>query len=78
MFDTSNPFVNAAGLAEIITFLAANHKSGADMTFEMIGAWAGDAERQMRHGNPPSIEIKARDSVTGAAIEYTVSPAGVE
>lgn len=71
--------INATGLDEIRTFLAAHHKlGGAHFTPAMIRAWAADAEFQARAGNPPSIEIRAWDTVDGHVHEYTVSPDGVD
>ncbi len=71
--------INAAGLAEIAAFLAANHKLGdGHFTSDMLRAWAADAEFQMGEGNTPSIEIKSHDSVSGHTEEFTVSPAGID
>ena len=69
--------INETGLQEIARFLATRHKLG-NFTDDQLHAWAADAEFQMGEGNPPTIEIKARDSVSGRAEEFTVSPAGVE
>lgn len=71
--------VNAAGLAEIKEFLAANHRLGGDhFTDDMLQAWAADAEFQLAEGNSATIEIKSWDSVRGAAVEYTISDAGLD
>lgn len=71
--------VNEQGLNEIKEFLAANHKKGGDhFTRDMLRAWAADAEFQLAEGNPATIEIKSLDSVRGAAIEYTISDAGLD
>jgi len=71
--------INTAGLAEIHAFLAANHKKGGGhFTPDMLRAWAEDAEIQLGGGNPPTIEIKSWDSVSGATVEFTVSDAGVD
>jgi len=71
--------VNEIGIIEIKEFLAANHKKGGDhFTDSMLSAWAADAEDQMHQGNPPTIEIRSFDSVSGAAVEYTISDAGVD
>jgi hypothetical protein len=48
------------------------------MTMGMLNAWASDAEFQMGEGNPPSIEIKAWDSMNGCTQEYTISEAGID
>lgn len=69
--------VNATGLKEIRNFLALNHRLGGEhFTDEMIRAWARDAEFQIAEGNPAAIEIKARDSVTGATLTYDISEDG--
>lgn len=71
--------INAAGIAEIHEFLAANHRLGGDhFTDSMLRAWAADAEFQLAEGNPPRIEIHSADSVHGHTQEYTVSDAGVD
>ena len=71
-------FVNETGRAEIARFLADHHKLGAQRFGRAeIAAWAADAEQALAEGNSPTIEIRATDSVTGAAVCYTVSPAGV-
>lgn len=71
--------VNETGLAEIKEFLSQNHKKGGDhFTREMLSAWASEAEFQVGEGNPPTIELHARDSVHGRTQEYTISPAGID
>lgn len=71
--------VNEAGLREIQSFLADNHKLGGDhFTADMLRAWAADAKFQLGEGNGASIEIKSVDSIHGHTQEYTLSPAGVE
>lgn len=71
--------INATGLAEIKQFLAANHKLGGDhFTASMVAAWATDAEFQLAQGNPATIEIRSFDSVSGAAVTYTISDAGID
>lgn len=71
-------YVNATGMQEIRKFLAANHKLGGDhFTDVMLHAWASAAEYQAAEGNPPSIEIKSADAIDGHAIEYTISPEGL-
>lgn len=70
--------INKIGKQEIREFLAANHKLGGEhFTDSMINAWAADAEFQMAEGNPPSVEIRSWDSVTGRTVEFTVSDKGV-
>ena len=74
-----NYTVNEQGLDEIKEFLAANHKKGGDhFTHDMLRAWAADAEFQLAEGNRATIEIRSWDSVRGAAIEYTISDAGLD
>lgn len=71
--------INAAGLAEIRAILAAYHKLGGDhFTDSMIAAWAAEAQFQLDEGNPPSIEIKARDHVDGRTQDFTLSDAAVD
>jgi hypothetical protein len=73
-----NREVNETGLREIKEFLARNHKKGGDyFTRDMLQAWAEQAEFQMREGNPPSIEIRAYESVHGYTQEYTISDEGI-
>ena len=69
--------INQTGIREIYEFLTDNHKQ-EEFTETMLAAWAADAEFQMDEGNPPTIEIKAWDSVSGHAVEFTVSEAGVD
>ena len=70
--------VNKSGLEEIRRFLAENHKLGGDhFTDSMLSAWASEAEFQSAEGNPPSIEIRASDSVSGHTVTYTISAAGM-
>jgi hypothetical protein len=71
--------INEVGLQEIAAFLLANHNTGANIVANkpMVQAWANEAEMHMLNGNPPSVEIRARHSVTGATQEFTVSEAGV-
>ena len=69
--------VNELGLCEIEGFLAENHRLGArGFDRSMLDAWARDAEFSMSEGNPPTIEIPARDSVHGMTQTYTISDAG--
>ena len=71
--------VNETGLAEIKEFLSQSHKKGGDhFTREMLSTWASEAEFQVGEGNPPTIELHARDSVHGRTQEYTISPAGID
>jgi hypothetical protein len=70
--------VNAVGLSEIREFLETHHKRDEPFTLENLRAWARDAEFQMSEGNPPSIEIRAFDSVSGHAEQYTISEDGID
>ena len=69
--------VNERGMEEIRAFLIENHKFGARLTRSMIEAWASDADFQLAEGNPASIEVPARDSVTGRPVELYISPEGL-
>ena len=70
--------VNEQGLKEIRDFLAEHHKRGDNFSRSMLLAWAADAEFQLSEGNPASIEIRAYDSVSGRAEEYTISAEGLQ
>lgn len=77
--------VNAAGLEQIRRFLEAEHVRGADlyapdhpMLADMLAAWAQKAEFQLGEGNPARIELRAFESITGAAQEFEVSPDGLD
>ena len=70
--------INELGLCEIDGFLTDNHRLGArGFDRSMLDAWARDAEFSMSEGNPPTIEIQARDSVHGVTQTYTISDAGI-
>ena len=70
--------VNATGLAEIKSFLVANHvKQGHDWSLGQLSAWAHMAERQMDIGNPPVIELRSWESLTGRPEQYQISDAGI-
>ena len=70
--------INANGLNQIKTFLAENHKDGANFDDNMISAWAADAEFQLGEGNPASIEIFRSDSVSCRTVEFTISNEGID
>ncbi len=77
--------VNTVGIREIGEFLgvrfkkAVNSGTGADyFDSSMLAAWAADAEFQLGEGNPPLIEIKGVDSVSGTPETFEVSPEGVD
>jgi hypothetical protein len=70
--------INLTGIEEIRGFLATHHKKGHDMTEAMIVAWCEEAEDSLGNGNPPMIEIRSYDSVTGRPETLTVSPDDVD
>jgi hypothetical protein len=72
--------INQIGLNEIAEFLKSNHTTFAELepAASELSAWASDAEFQLGEGNPASIEIPARNSVTGAPIEFTITDAGID
>jgi len=74
----STSYINEQGLKEIQDFLASHHKKGGSFTPEMIQAWAQEAEFQMNQDNPPVIEIKEWDSVSGHTEQYEISAAGID
>lgn len=76
--------VNEVGLEEIRKFLVARHKRGVELyadrlasTRKMLLAWAEDADFQLAEGNPASIELPERDSISGRTEEYRISDAGI-
>ena len=76
--------LNEHGLKEIREFLVENHKNGEwfaddlpDVTKALHG-YAQEAERQIGFGNPPSIELKAWETVTGHTQEFRISDAGLD
>lgn len=71
--------INAQGLAEIRSILAANHKLGGDhFTDSMIQAWANEAQFQLDEGNEASIEIKSRDHINGHNQDFRLSDDAVD
>lgn len=71
--------VNGRGIKEIKEFLSANHKFGGDhFNYDMLRAWAADAEFQLNEGNDPSIEIKAWDALSGHTETYSISADGID
>lgn len=71
--------VNDHGLKEIHEFLSIHHRLGGDhFDRSMLQAWAEDAEFQLGEGNPPSIEIRSWDSVSGHTEEFTLSRNGLD
>lgn len=75
-----NYSINKTGMDEIAEFIRANHKDGERLADDprVIAAWAGEAEESLDNGNPPMIEIRAYDSVSGVPVEFTVSERGIE
>lgn len=70
--------INETGIKEVADFLAENHKQGRNFDRDNLLAWARDAEFQLDLGNPPTIEIKAWESVNGYTQEFRISPDGVD
>lgn len=71
--------VNENGLQQIATFLAENHKKGANyFTRDMLIAWAADAEFSLAEGNDAAIEIKSYDSIHGYTQTFTISKEGLD
>lgn len=56
--------INEKGLAAIAKWLAEKHKRPKDVVFR-VNMWAEEAEQSMLNGNPPLIEIRAWDAVSG-------------
>ncbi|MGE0343825.1 MAG: hypothetical protein AB7O86_12260 [Porticoccaceae bacterium] len=75
--------INDVGLEEIRLFLVERHCKGdyyrlpVPVVRSLLEAWAWDAEYQMGLGNPPEIEIRASDSVSGHVETFRISDAGV-
>lgn len=77
----TNRTVNQAGRVEIKEFLLANHKANRHDCWpdvHELDAWVAEANFSQSEGNPPTIEIPAYNSHTGAAVTYTVSDAGLD
>ena len=71
-------YINDRGIQEIYNFLSERSKMEKDhFTHSMLQAWANDAEFQLSEGNPPSIELKSWETVSGKTEEMTISSAGV-
>jgi len=71
-------YINSQGIEEIYNFLIERSKIDQDqLTPSMLQAWAQDAEFQLNDGNPPCIELKSWQSVSGKTEEFTISSAGV-
>jgi len=71
-------YINSQGIEEIYNFLIQRSKIDQDqLTHSMLQAWAQDAEFQLNDGNPPCIELKSWQSVSGKTEEFTISSAGV-
>lgn len=72
--------LNAAGIQELRDFLIANLKlrDGVSLDDDIVSAWAQDAEQSADNGNPPMIELRAWESLSGATQTFTVSGSGVE
>lgn len=71
--------INEKGIKEIESFLVERLKDGhKGFTKAQLLAWADDAEYQMREGNPPTIEIKSCESVSGHTECFTVPECGID
>ena len=69
--------INQHGIQEIAAWLADHMIGGADLMESQKTAWAADAEFQLGEGNPPVIELRSTQSVSGHTETFTVSPAGI-
>jgi hypothetical protein len=72
------PTVNETGLMLIYEWLAERMINGDLLDPYNIGAWARDAEFQMGEGNPPCIELRASQSVSGHTETFTVPSNGIK
>ncbi len=71
-------YINSQGIEEIYNFLIQRSKIDQDqLTHSMLQAWAQDAEFQLGDGNPPCIELKSWQSISGKTEEFTISSVGV-
>ena len=70
--------VNPEGMRQIAGFLFENHNKGLLIceTPSMLQAWANDAEFQLENSGEGSIEVLARDSVTGHTQSFVVGRSG--
>ncbi len=69
--------INENGLVQIKNWLQSQAKPRG-WSEENIGAWASEAEESMRNGNPPMIELKSCDTLSGVTETFTVPPEGVD
>jgi len=74
---TAPDVINPAGLEHIRAWLADHMKNGGNLGAAEIAAWATAAEFQMSEGNPPSIELRASQSVSGRTETFTVPANGI-
>lgn len=70
--------INGLGFAAIDCWLSRHHIRHASMSINNLCAWCDEAERSMLCGNPPMIEIDARNSRTGVPVTFTVPDWGVD
>jgi len=73
-----SPTVNPTGLAAIHEWLKEHMKDGDLLGPDNINAWATDAEFQMSEGNPPCIELRASQSVSGHTETFTIPSLGID
>ena len=74
---TAPDVINPAGLEHIRAWLADRMINGGNLGAAEIAAWARDAEYQVSEGNPPSIELRASQSVSGHTETFTVPADGI-
>lgn len=70
--------INEFGSAAIYNWLSRNHIRHATMTINNLCAWCDEAEHSMLCGNPPIIEINARNSITGVPVTFEVPDWGID
>jgi hypothetical protein len=71
------PTVNETGLMAIQVWLSERMINGDLLGPDNIGALATEAEFQMGEGNPPCIELRAWESVSGHTEEFTIPADGI-
>ena len=71
--------LNVKAVDEIRAILSTRHINGGEnWTEAMLHAWAAKAEFQLGEGNPPCIELKSWESVSGHAEEHRLSDACID
>lgn len=69
--------INEIGMELIRAWLTERMKNGHNLGNAEILAWARDAEFQLGEGNPPSIELRASESVSGRTETMTIPQEGI-